>query len=157
MEWVAWLVACLMVIQLAEHQLHLRVMHKKTWFVSAWHRHVVEHHGKKRTDINVDMPFSIPQMAAVPVYIVLAIFGQWLVMGIVFALLLFYSYVWTKLHRAMHGLEDNWLGRSRGFGYWCDHHLAHHNHPSKNLATVFPWMDALLGTKVRAKAAVPEA
>ena len=58
----------------------------------------------------------------------------------------FHSYVWSKLHRAQHDLEDNWTCRLPWFAELKRHHLDHHIRPSRNFAALFLWTDRLFGT-----------
>ena len=58
----------------------------------------------------------------------------------------FHSYVWSKLHRAQHDLEDNWTFRLPWFAELKRHYLDHHIRPSRNFAAMFLWTDHLFGT-----------
>ena len=66
----------------------------------------------------------------------------------------FYAYLWTVVHRAIHSVESNWFGRAVPiFRFFRDHHLRHHVHGTVNYGTVFPWTDYLFFTWHRPRVA----
>ena len=145
---LVWLLAAIASMHVAEYLIHRFVMHRRTLFRSAWQVHAVEHHGRGRLDVNVDLPVTQHLFFASPLLLLLAVTGAWLGLGAFLLVFWLHAYLWTRLHRAIHGLEDNWVGRSRWFAYWRDHHLAHHRRPDRNFGAVFPWTDHAFGTKV---------
>jgi sterol desaturase/sphingolipid hydroxylase (fatty acid hydroxylase superfamily) len=68
-----------------------------------------------------------------------------------------YAYLWTRIHRAIHGIETNWFGRSGClFRFFRQHHLKHHANSGVNFGAVFPWTDYLFFTwGVRKTAGIP--
>ena len=61
---------------------------------------------------------------------------------------LVYPYLWNRMHRAIHDLEENWFRRSGPiFRFFLNHHLQHHAHARVNYGTVFPWTDYVFRTR----------
>lgn len=55
--------------------------------------------------------------------------------------------VWSAVHTEMHRPAGRWFSRTRYYRYLRDFHHAHHLHPGRNFAIVFPpVMDRLFGT-----------
>jgi len=145
--WLAW---SILAMGAAEYLIHKYTMHKKVWFLPKWiyQEHAVEHHGKHRYDINVDLPFTNHLVIGSPVFILLGIYSlpgllAWTLVT------LHHSIYWTKLHRASHDLESNWTEHLPTEPYYIKkrkHHLLHHVHPNKNFGVVYAWNDKLFGT-----------
>jgi sterol desaturase/sphingolipid hydroxylase (fatty acid hydroxylase superfamily) len=101
------------------------------------------------------MPLKNCLLITCPVFLVLTVWG--LLVGpfgstlIPIAALLswcfFYTYLWTLIHRAIHGIEANWFRRLGPiFRFFRDHHLKHHASAGTNFGTVFPWTDYVFFT-----------
>ena len=112
--------------------------------------HAVEHHGKKRNDINIDLLPHNHIILGSPL-----IFGAYMISYSCLAALLcifaFHSYTWTKVHRGIHGLEKNWLMKTKYYKKAKQHHELHHDRPGKNFGVVFLFTDRLFGTKIQEK------
>jgi len=103
----------------------------------------------------VDIPLKNCLLLTSPFFVLLAVWG--LAVGPFSAVVIpaaawlawsfFYTYLWTRMHRAIHGVEANWFQRTGPvFRFFRDHHLKHHGNAKINYGTVFPWTDYLLFT-----------
>lgn len=63
------------------------------------------------------------------------------------AAFMLHAVLWTRLHRQIHGVEQNWSRRLPGYALIRRHHLFHHVRTDRNYAVLFPFMDRLLGTR----------
>lgn len=113
------------------------------------------HHGGANDHEHVDMPLKNCLLLTSPLF--LALLGWGLIVGplssvaipaaALFAWTVVYTYLWTRIHRAIHGLESNWFDRAVPFfRLFRDHHLRHHVHGNVNYGTVFPMTDYLFFT-----------
>lgn len=147
-----WLVISILLMSIAEYWIHRSLMHKprlgKTGpLKSVYQDHAVEHHGKHRNDLNIDMPLYNHLTIGSPALILFYLLGGYIAVTCLLSVFVFHSYTWTKLHRAIHSLEDNWMGRSWFFKYFYNHHVGHHDRPNKNYGVVFIFTDYIFGTK----------
>jgi hypothetical protein len=103
----------------------------------------------------VDVPLKNCLLLTGPFFVVLAgvgfVTGSLSAMALPAAALLswslLYTYLWTHMHRAIHGTKANWFRRCGPvFRFFRDHHLQHHAHAGVNFGTVFPWTDYLFFT-----------
>ena len=144
-----WLSGWLLFMAAAERAVHRYVQHRWLFrlnFTHVWFfRHAVLHHRDGRNDLNVDLESSYVLYVAGPIIAAAACFdlGGAVVLAAGF---LFYGFLWTKLHRAIHDIENNWARR-----LWCypaieRHHLAHHRQPGRNFGAVFFFTDRIFGT-----------
>ena len=148
-----WLALSFIFMALAEYFIHRDWMHKPFFdrlskFGWVYTHHAVEHHGKNRNDINIDLPVKLHFMLGSPVLLIFFLIGGFQAILALSLIFLFHSYAWTKIHRAIHELEDNWVGRLPFFWFFKDHHLKHHEIPNKNYAVVFIFTDYIFGTKL---------
>lgn len=148
---VLFCLSCPIMMAFAEYFIHKYVMHKR-FFKSkrlAWifEEHHIEHHKHHRYDINVDLPIYFHLIISSPFLLLLALFYP---IGLIpFVLtLVHHSIYWTKLHRAAHDLEHNWTEKLGNFERMKQHHLFHHDAPSKNFGVVYPWTDKFFGTSL---------
>ena len=149
-----WLVMAIVLTSFIEYLAHRFLMHRKPkilyWLYDVFQEHAVEHHAKGRTDLNIDMPFKWYYTYGL-VFLIPFFALDWVGGICLFVVFRCHSYIWTKLHRAFHGLEDNWTKKTRIYQYLYEHHMNHHRKPNTNFNVVFLWVDALLGTKYRYK------
>lgn len=146
--WFLAIVVAFFYASFIEYFAHRFTMHKPglgkgTW----WSEHTVEHHAKKRTDINIVLSALTTFMAAIP----LLVFCIWL--GLLWALIVLsccvlYAAVWSSLHAAHHEVGSKWITKVPLYKIWRRSHLLHHEHPSKNFGTIFIWTDYLFGTAI---------
>src|SRR5687767_12180392 len=149
-----WFLIWLPVVALLEYATHRWIMHMANRLLdpslSQLRAHGAHHQGTNGAEV-VDMPWRNCLLLATPFLVLMAGWGMAVgslasVVAPSLALLswtLFYAYLWTRIHRAIHGVESNWFGRSPLFAFYRDHHLKHHEHATINYGTVFPWTDYL--------------
>lgn len=135
----------------AEYFIHRWTMHRKCWWLpgSVFNEHSIEHHHKERNDINIDLSVFNHFLIGSPLIIATILLGWWACLAGLIATFFFHSYAWTKLHRAIHELEDNWVGRSWFFKYFKKHHEDHHKRPGRNFAVVYIFTDYIFGTSYK--------
>jgi len=132
---------------LLEYIVHRFAMHRpmfgRFWW---WRDHAVEHHGRGRNDINVDLnPLTVCILAS-PLLVLCVFFKA------SFALMLLgsaiaYALAWTVLHRAHHDLGCKWLFKWSFYRWLRQYHHAHHHNPTTNFGLIFPFTDLLFGTR----------
>ncbi len=145
-----WLPVWIIVMAVTEYTIHRWIMHRKRIWVpaSVFDDHVIEHHNNQRTDINIDLPVYNHLVIGSPLLVASYLMGGWASFVALIVIFCFHSYAWTKMHRGMHGIEQNWMMKT-GF-YWRAklHHLLHNKRPGKNFGIVFLFVDTLFRTKV---------
>jgi sterol desaturase/sphingolipid hydroxylase (fatty acid hydroxylase superfamily) len=110
----------------------------------------IAHHQGANDDEFVDMSLKNCLLLSVP--IILLLVGWGLAFGSLSSILIpamaflswsfVYTYLWTRIHRAIHGIEDNWFRRiGPAFRFFRNHHLRHHVRANGNYGTVFPMTD----------------
>jgi hypothetical protein len=153
-----WFAIWAPLIALLEYATHRWIMHKANRLLdpklSQLHAHGAHHRGDNEEKF-VDMPLKNALLLTCPFFLPLA--GWGLIAGSLSSILIpsaalvfwcfLYSYLWTRMHRAIHETEANWF-RSSGplFRFFRDHHLKHHGNVHSNYGTVFPWTDYLFFT-----------
>lgn len=157
-EFLLWFAVWTPLVAFLEYATHRWIMHWANRLLDprlAYLKdHGAHHLGDDRREL-VDMPLKNCLLLTSPVFVLLAAWG--LAVGPVSAVVIpaialiawsfVYSYLWTGLHRAIHGTEHNWLARSGSiFRYFRNHHLKHHVHSKRNYGTLFPVMDYLCFT-----------
>jgi sterol desaturase/sphingolipid hydroxylase (fatty acid hydroxylase superfamily) len=148
MIWAIAILGLLLYTPLAEYAAHRWVMHYPGLGRGAWWRdHAIEHHGKSRNDINVDIDASSVVAATSPC-LVFGIFLGWAWVTFLLVACIAYAYVWSSLHEAYHGVSENWVTKFRYYDMWRKHHMFHHQRPTRNFGTVFIFTDMLFRTKV---------
>lgn len=165
LEFLVWFLVWLPVVAFLEYATHRWIMHMANRLLdprlSQLRAHGKHHQGTNEDEV-VDMPWRNCFLLVSPFLLFLA--GWGLVTGSLLSVLMpaaallswtvLYTYLWTRLHRAIHGVEHNWLSRSGFlFRFLKDHHMQHHAHATVNYGTVFPWTDYLLFTRYRPAAA----
>jgi sterol desaturase/sphingolipid hydroxylase (fatty acid hydroxylase superfamily) len=148
MIWAIAILCLLLYTPLAEYAAHRWVMHvpgmgKGSW----WREHAIEHHGKSRNDVNVDINALSVVGATSPMF-VFAIFLGWPWVVFVLVACVLYAALWSSLHETYHGVSENWVTKFPFYDIWLKHHLLHHQQPTRNFGTVFIYTDMLFGTKI---------
>jgi hypothetical protein len=158
-----WLVALTPFVALVEYSAHRWIMHKPNrWLDRKGEQHEAHtaHHSGANGGEFVDIPLRNCLLLATPVLLTLAVWvlatGSWRAVVAPCAAMLawcfLYSFLWTRLHRAIHGVERNWLARGGPvFRFFRNHHLRHHANARVNYGTLFPWTDYLFFTRRRRK------
>lgn len=157
-HFLLWFLLWMPLVALLEYAAHRWIMHRATRLLdphlSQFKTHAAHHQGANDPDL-VDIPLKNCLLLTGPVFLLLA--GWGLAAGSLVsvatpaaALLswsFLYTYLWTQMHRAIHGTEANWFRRSGPlFRFFRNHHLRHHIHDTVNYGTVFPWTDYLFFT-----------
>ncbi|MBD2136916.1 hypothetical protein H6F32_04775 [Anabaena sp. FACHB-1237] len=162
------------VFSFTEHQMHSRVMHKKTlpkWFYKKYpifedifEGHAIRHHGIWYRDFDFEpneagrndnirfrtLDVIIIMTCLLPINALF--FAVSPICGITFiVMLLIHGNVWNTIHTQMHlptpAFFSNW-----GIYKWLAvHHYMHHQFTNKNYNIVFPLADYILGTKIPAR------
>jgi sterol desaturase/sphingolipid hydroxylase (fatty acid hydroxylase superfamily) len=148
MVWAIAIFCLVLYTPLAEYAAHRWLMHypglgRGSW----WREHAIEHHGKSRNDVNIDIN-ALSVAASVTPLLVFAIFLGWAWVAFVLFASIAYAALWSSLHEAYHGVSENWVTKFRYYDFWRNHHLKHHQRPTRNFGTVFIFTDWLFGTHV---------
>lgn len=157
-EFLLWFAIWAPLVAFLEYGTHRWIMHWANRLLDprlAYLKDHGAHHLGNNGREFVDMPLKNCLLITSPVLLLLGAWG--LVIGPLAAVAIpaaalvawscFYSYLWTRIHRAIHGTERNWFARSGPvFRFFRNHHLKHHSHPKRNYGTVFPVTDYLFFT-----------
>ena len=150
LEFIIWLTVWMLVVAIGEYSSHRWFMHRNRSYLPKWifDNHTIEHHYHKRNDINIDLSVGIHLVVGSPLIIGCYFWGLSCLLALLCAFL-FHALVWTKIHRAIHGIENNWTQKLKWFTKFKAHHELHHKRPGKNFGVVFLFTDYIFGTKVR--------
>ena len=109
-----WLIVWFFVMAILEYAIHRWTMHKIVKWLPSWifKEHAVEHHGKKRNDINIDLPLHNHIIVGSPLLIWACSVSDECFAALM-CIFMFHSYTWTKLHRGIHDIETNWLMKTK--------------------------------------------
>jgi hypothetical protein len=165
LTFILWFAIWAPLVAMLEYGVHRWIMHKANQLLDPKLDHLKSHraHHKGANESEfVDAPLKDCVLLTSPAFILLTVWG--LAIGPFSAVLIpaaallawssFYTYLWTRIHRAIHGIEANWFQRSgRLFQFFRDHHFKHHVDAKVNYGAVFPWTDYLFLTWRDAKAA----
>jgi fatty acid hydroxylase family protein len=158
LQYLLWFVIWMPVVALLEYAAHRWIMHRATRLLdpglNQFQSHGMHHQGMNDAEM-VDVPLKNCLLLTAPFFLVLA--GIGLAMGSLASVVIpaaallswsfLYAYLWTQMHRAIHGTEANWFRRTGPlFRFFRIHHLRHHVHATVNYGTVFPWTDYLFFT-----------
>ena len=149
LEILMWLFIWMITMAIIEYSIHRWTMHKKRWWLPKWifHDHAIEHHHLERNDINIDLLY-FHILVGSPL-IIASYFISLISLLTLLTVFMYHSYTWTKLHRGIHELENNWLMKTSYFKKAKHHHELHHERPGKNFGVVFLWTDLLFRTKLK--------
>jgi hypothetical protein len=165
LTFIQWFAIWAPLVAILEYGAHRWIMHKANQLVDPKLDHLKSHgahHKGANDDEFVDTPLKNCVLMTSPVLILLAVWG--LAIGPFSAVVIpaaallawsfSYTYLWTRIHRAVHGIEENWFRRSgRIFQFFRNHHFKHHVNAKINYGAVFPWTDYLFFTWRDRKAA----
>lgn len=146
---LTWLAGSLLYVALVEYIAHRHFMHRplldRLGLRQVFHEHAILHHRDGRNDLNINLPLYVHCIWGLPSVGIVGLFD--LVGALILsAVFVCHSILWTKLHRAIHGLEDNWTMSFRFYSVIEHHHQEHHRRPGKNFGGVFLFTDYLFGT-----------
>jgi fatty acid hydroxylase family protein len=162
---ILWLAIWAPLVAVLEYGVHRWIMHKGNHLLDPTLDHL-KSHGAHHKGANegefVDAPLKDCLSLTSPVFILLTLWG--LAVGPFSAVVIpaaallawsfLYAYLWTRVHRAIHGIEANWFQRTGPvFQFFRDHHFKHHGNAKVNYGAVFPWTDYLFLTWRGSKAA----
>lgn len=151
LQFIIWLVISYITMSLAEYIIHKNFMHKRFFpkgvFDAVFEEHAILHHKNERNDLNIDLPLSNHLIIGSPILVGLAALAPigmlaWL------CIIIYHSYLWTHSHRAIHGLEHNWLENTNFYRQIKKHHENHHKYPNRNFGVCFQWVDRMFKTKI---------
>lgn len=149
---LTWATLAVLFIALAEYVSHRYFMHRRlldrVGRPDIFQEHAIDHHRDGRTDVGFDLPISRHFLWGSPFIAVIALV-DWFGALILSAGILCYAILWTKLHRAIHDVENNWAKLLWCYPIIMRHHQEHHRRPGRNFAFVFPFTDYLFGTVSR--------
>jgi len=158
LAFMLWFVMWTPLVALLEYGTHRWIMHRGNRILDPKLDHLKAHgaHHRGANDHEfVDAPLKDCLLVASPAFFLLAVWGiaidPFFTVVIPGAALLawtfLYTYLWTCIHRAVHGIEANWFQRSgRVLRFYRDRHLKHHVNGRVNFGAVFPWTDYLFFT-----------
>ena len=144
-----WFVVAVGFVAVLEYVGHRYFMHRplmdRFGLPDIFFKHAIIHHRDRRNDQNVDLPVRTHFIWGLPL---IAASGYLDPVGAIVFCLCFvcHAVLWTKIHRAIHGLENNWTLRLWFYRAIERHHLEHHRRPGRNFGAVFPFTDRLFGT-----------
>ncbi len=158
LQFLLWFLLWMPLVALLEYAAHRWIMHRTTPLLdpalSQFKSHGLHHQGANDPEL-VDIPLKNCLLLTGPFFLLLAgigiVAGSLSAVAIPAAALLswsvLYTWLWTQMHRAIHGTEANWFRRCGPvFRFFRNHHLKHHVHATVNYGTVFPWTDYLFFT-----------
>jgi hypothetical protein len=156
---VGWFIFSCVLMSFIEHQVHRKLMHKKTTtFVRAFEAHAAVHH-KHYSKIFSDEPVAPGEdqeirltvrkapMKALPFAALIALVS-WPGAIVFIATVCVHHWVWNKIHLQMHKPEKRCFRNWMTYKFLARYHYLHHKYPDKNFNVVLPLADYLLGTNV---------
>jgi hypothetical protein len=158
LQFFLWFLLWMPLVALLEYAAHRWIMHCPTRLLdpalSQFKSHGMHHQGENDQEL-VDIPLKNCLLLTGPFFLLLGgiglAAGSLASVAIPAAALLswsfLYTWLWTQMHRAIHGTEANWFRRCGPvFRFFRNHHFKHHVHAAVNYGTVFPWTDYLFFT-----------
>lgn len=158
LAFILWFLIWAPLVALLEYSAHRWIMHKANRLLDPklgqLKAHGAHHKGSNELEV-IDMPLRNCLLLSSPLFLALVVWGFAVgptssVIIPAAALLSWsfcYTYLWTRIHRAIHGLETNGFDRlGPVFRFYRDHHLKHHDNTKTNYGTVFPWTDYVFFT-----------
>ena len=142
-------------VAVGEWWLHKHVLHSPRFMKLPWKKHAQEHHLQGKNHLKRHIDLDAPDYLIGLPFIVFAVlkgmfWSPYGWCGAAAGLVVFscHWYLWSKLHRAIHQLEDNWTSRIPWYYPACekhhvDHHESFHRGVIKNYAVVFLFTDWL--------------
>ncbi len=159
---IGWFIFSCVLMSFIEHQVHSKLMHKKTVaFNRAFSAHAIEHHGHY-SKIFADEPVAPGEdkeirltvhkapIKAIPFALLIALVS-WPGAIVFVATVCFHHWVWNKIHLQMHKPEKRLFQDWMAYKFLARYHYLHHQYPNKNFNVVFPFADYVLGTNAHAR------
>jgi hypothetical protein len=158
LSFLMWFLIWTPLVALLEYATHRWIMHKANRLLdprlNQLKAHVTHHRGSNDDEF-VDMPLKNCLVLSCPFLLLLlgggfiaGALGSVIIPAAAFLTWSFvYTYLWTRMHRAIHGVENNWFRKiGPAFRFFRNHHLRHHVHANGNYGTVFPVTDYVFFT-----------
>ena len=158
LSFLTWFLLWAPLVALLEYATHRWIMHKLNRLLdsklSQFKAHGTHHQGVNDQAF-FDMPLKNCLLLTSPFFLLLVSWG--LAVGPLSSIVMpaaallswsfVYTYLWTQIHRAIHGTDANWFRKCGPiFRFIRDHHLKHHSNAKANYGTLFPWTDYLFFT-----------
>jgi hypothetical protein len=158
---VGWFIFSCVLMSFIEHQVHSRLMHRKTAaFKRAFEAHAIVHH-QHYSKIFSDEPVAPGEdkeirltvrkapIKAIPFAALIALVS-WQGAIVFVVVVCLHHWAWNKIHLEMHKPEQRLFSRWPVYNFLARYHWLHHRYPDKNFNVVFPLADYVLGTSARA-------
>jgi Fatty acid hydroxylase superfamily len=160
---LGWFIFSCVLMSFIEHQVHARLMHKRTSaFKRAFEAHVIFHH-KHYTGMFCDEPVGPGEdkeirltvmkapIKALPVALIIAFFSWQGALIFIFVMVM-HHWTWNQIHLEMHKPSQRIFTSWATYKFLARYHYLHHRYQDKNFNVVFPLADYILGTHARATA-----
>lgn len=157
---VGWFVFSCVLMSFIEHQVHSRLMHKRTVsFKRAFEAHALVHHTHYSKifsdepvapgeDKEIRLTVHKAPIKAIPFAALIALVS-WQGAVVFVATVCMHHWVWNKIHLEMHKPEQRLFSQWPIYKFLARYHWLHHRYQDKNFNVVFPLADYVLGTSVQ--------
>lgn len=160
---VGWFIFSCILMSFIEHQVHSRLMHKRSLprFKKTFEAHAITHHKDHYGEVFSDEPVPVGEdkeirltvrkapIKALPIAALIALFS-WSGAIVFVVTVTLHHWVWNKIHLEMHKPEQRIFSRWPVYKFLARYHWLHHKYPNKNYNVVFPLADYVLGTSAQA-------
>ena len=140
-------------VGIGEYVAHRWVMHKRWSGWMSYNHHDQGHHEQQLDHpviVHVDLPIWIHLIVCSPLIAFQIYAGRWIGLAALICVLCWHSYVWSKMHRQMHKIENNWTRKLPSYKAFEKHHQGHHQDKRTNFSVLylrpFPWIDWIFRT-----------
>jgi hypothetical protein len=161
---VGWFIFSCILMSFIEHQVHSRLMHKRTAaFERAFRAHALDHHQHyskifsdepvaRGEDKEIRLTVHKAPIKAIPVAALIALVS-WQGAIVFVAVVCLHHWLWNQIHLQMHKPEQRVFRKWPVYKFLSRYHWLHHRYQDKNFNVVFPFADYVLGTSAKANAA----
>jgi hypothetical protein len=158
---IDWFIFSCILMSFIEHQVHSRLMHRKTVaFKRAFEAHAIVHHGHYSKIFNdepvapgedkeIRLTVSKAPIKALPFAALIALVS-WQGAIVFVITVCFHHWLWNKIHLEMHKPEQRVFHDWAIYKFLARYHWLHHKYPNKNFNVVFPLADYVLGSNAHA-------
>jgi len=153
-----WIVASIVLMSFVEHQVHQKLMHRRTFslFYRAFHSHAGLHHSEyKHTfadipvlrgeDHGIRLNLWEGALEALPVCLIIwciSSVGAYMFMS----MMLIHHFILNQIHLEMHMPRKRFFTSWRVYKFLARHHFMHHKRQDRNFNVVFPFADYFFDT-----------
>ena len=165
LQFLGWLTFSYILMSFIEHQVHSRLMHKRSiaMFEKTFKGHAINHHKHyskiftdepvpKGEDTDIRMNVWKAPIKGIPYFLVISIFS-WQCALVFVAVGTLHSWIWNQIHLEMHKPEGRPFSKWPIYKFLARYHWLHHRYQDKNFNVVFPFADYVLGTVAKPTAA----